>query len=559
MISTPNKLVSFFLLGVLSLWASCSFAISASESEALLKEMGRLDKVIAYNLKALEKTEGEDKQIAGLRLLSAGGTQRLIVAQLVEYAKVDVANNDALRKRIKIEIPELFKKLKHNFSLIETSIENGEKARDESTDQVDTLMREQQVLRANMLLDDHFEGMFENISYMPAFSIDDSDSRSFLISHLNLYTRIAADRLELINLAVDDLEHLMDFGDVAVIDELKSKLSLLAHKKSGSIENLSRRVVLLESLQQDTTEYTQLLLTSTGEISGDLLGEGVLTGLFEQSMAAIYEWFSENGVELLWKVILFLLILFVFRALSNVVKRLVANSMNHYSLSMSVLLKDFFIAMSSKVVMLIGLLIALSQLGIEVGPLLAGFGMVGLVIGFALQDTLSNFASGMMILIYRPFDEGDLIEIAGLTGTVSKLSLVSTTVLTLDNQCLVVPNSKIWGDVIRNVTAQNMRRIDMVFGIGYSDDIPHAEEVLTRIVNEHPKVLKNPEAMVKLHTLNESSVDFVVRPWVETKDYWDVYWDITKAVKQGFDAEGISIPFPQRDVHLYQTAIAQKE
>ena len=559
MISTPNKLVSFFLLGVLSLWASCSFAISASESEALLKEMGRLDKVIAYNLKALEKTEGEDKQIAGLRLLSAGGTQRLIVAQLVEYAKVDVANNDALRKRIKIEIPELFKKLKHNFSLIETSIENGEKARDESTDQVDTLMREQQVLRANMLLDDHFEGMFENISYMPAFSIDDSDSRSFLISHLNLYTRIAADRLELINLAVDDLEHLMDFGDVAVIDELKSKLSLLAHKKSGSIENLSRRVVLLESLQQDTTEYTQLLLTSTGEISGDLLGEGVLTGLFEQSMAAIYEWFSENGVELLWKVILFLLILFVFRALSNVVKRLVANSMNHSSLSMSVLLKDFFIAMSSKVVMLIGLLIALSQLGIEVGPLLAGFGMVGLVIGFALQDTLSNFASGMMILIYRPFDEGDLIEIAGLTGTVSKLSLVSTTVLTLDNQCLVVPNSKIWGDVIRNVTAQNMRRIDMVFGIGYSDDIPHAEEVLTRIVNEHPKVLKNPEAMVKLHTLNESSVDFVVRPWVETKDYWDVYWDITKAVKQGFDAEGISIPFPQRDVHLYQTAIAQKE
>jgi small conductance mechanosensitive channel len=165
----------------------------------------------------------------------------------------------------------------------------------------------------------------------------------------------------------------------------------------------------------------------------------------------------------------------------------------------------------------------------------------------------------MMILIYRPFDEGNLIETAGVTGTVDKLSLVSTTILTFDNQRLVIPNSKIWGDVIRNVTAQNIRRVDMVFGIGYSDDIPKAEALLYSILTEHPKVLKHPEPNVKLHTLNESSVDFIVRPWTSTSDYWDVYWDVTKAVKQRFDEEGISIPFPQRDVHIHQTALGLKE
>ena len=133
------------------------------------------------------------------------------------------------------------------------------------------------------------------------------------------------------------------------------------------------------------------------------------------------------------------------------------------------------------------------------------------------------------------------------------MNLVSTNILTIDNQTLVIPNNKIWGDVIRNVTAQKHRRIDMTFGIGYSDDIEKAERILIDILQAHALVLSDPEYTVKLHALGESSVDFIVRPWVETENYWDVYWDITKAVKVRFDAEGISIPFPQRDVHIYQT------
>jgi small conductance mechanosensitive channel len=158
----------------------------------------------------------------------------------------------------------------------------------------------------------------------------------------------------------------------------------------------------------------------------------------------------------------------------------------------------------------------------------------------------------MMILVYRPFDVGDFIEAAGVFGKVHAMSMVSTTVMTIDNQTLVVPNGKIWGDVIKNVTSQKVRRVDMVFGVSYGDDIPRTEKVLAGILKEHPKVLADPEPMIKLHTLGESSVDFIVRPWVKTEDYWDVYWDVTREVKMRFDREGISIPFPQRDVHYYE-------
>jgi small conductance mechanosensitive channel len=165
---------------------------------------------------------------------------------------------------------------------------------------------------------------------------------------------------------------------------------------------------------------------------------------------------------------------------------------------------------------------------------------------------LSNFASGLMILIYKPFDVGDVVEVGGgVFGTVSHMSLVNTTVLTFDNQTLIVPNNSIWQNVIKNVTAQETRRIDLVFGIGYSDDIPKAEDVLNGIIESHEAILADPEPVVRLHELGESSVNLIVRPWVKTEDYWPVYWDITRQVKMKFDAEGISIPFPQRDVHLF--------
>jgi small conductance mechanosensitive channel len=207
------------------------------------------------------------------------------------------------------------------------------------------------------------------------------------------------------------------------------------------------------------------------------------------------------------------------------------------------------------VVVVFGVLVALSQLGIEVGPVLAGMGIAGFVIGFALQETLANFAAGVMILAYRPYDVGDLIECAaGVFGTVSHMSLVSTTIHTPDNQTRIVPNGKIWGDVITNVTAQDVRRVDLTFGIGYDDDIERAEGILRSLLEEDSRVVADPEPMVRLHELGDSSVNFIVRPWVKPEDYWDVYWHLTREVKMRFDAEGISIPFPQSDVHVHPSA-----
>ena len=218
----------------------------------------------------------------------------------------------------------------------------------------------------------------------------------------------------------------------------------------------------------------------------------------------------------------------------------------------SELLKDFIVNITRKTVFLIGFVVALSMLEINIGPLLATIGAAGFIVGFALQGTLSNFAAGILILVYRPYDVGDLVDIGGTFGTVEAMTIVSTTLRKLDNQKVIVPNNMIWGDIITNVTGTSKRRVDMVFGIGYSDDIAKAQKILEEILANHAAILKDPEPIVRVHELGDSSVNFVVRPWVETENYWDVHWDITRSVKERFDAEGVSIPFPQRDVHLHQ-------
>ena len=184
--------------------------------------------------------------------------------------------------------------------------------------------------------------------------------------------------------------------------------------------------------------------------------------------------------------------------------------------------------------------------------MLAIIGAAGFVIAFALQNSLSNFASGILMLVYRPFDIGDVVNVGGVLGKVESMHLLSTQLRTPDNQLVIVPNNSVWGGVITNITGITQRRVDMVFGIGYSDDIDKAQKILEDITNSHQLVLRDPAPVIKLHELADSSVNFIVRPWVKPEDYWNVYWDITRDVKRRFDAEGVSIPFPQRDVHLYQ-------
>jgi small conductance mechanosensitive channel len=217
-------------------------------------------------------------------------------------------------------------------------------------------------------------------------------------------------------------------------------------------------------------------------------------------------------------------------------------------------MRDFVVKGTRRIILGVGLIVALSALGVNIGPLLALIGAAGFVVAFALQDTLSNFASGIMILVYRPFDVGDVVDVASVSGTVNSLNLVSVTIKTFDNKTIIVPNNEVWNNVITNATSTLTRRVDMVFGIGYGDDMAKAQSILEDIVKHHPDTLGDPEPLVKLNELGESSVNFICRPWVRTENYWKVYWDVTRTVKERFDAEGISIPFPQRDVHIHQAA-----
>jgi len=206
------------------------------------------------------------------------------------------------------------------------------------------------------------------------------------------------------------------------------------------------------------------------------------------------------------------------------------------------------------VLLLFVVIAALSQLGVDTTSLIALLGAAGLAIGLALQGSLSNFAAGVMLIIFRPFTKGDFVEAAGASGVVDSINIFTTTMTTPDNKEVVVPNGAILSNNITNYSARPTRRVDMVFGISYDDDIRKAKQILEDIVNSDERVLKDPAPVVALGELADSSVNFLVRPWVNSADYWALLWDTTEAVKQRFDAEGISIPYPQMDVHMPKTA-----
>ena len=198
------------------------------------------------------------------------------------------------------------------------------------------------------------------------------------------------------------------------------------------------------------------------------------------------------------------------------------------------------------------LIAALDHLGLQTTSLLAIFGAAGLAVGLALKDSLSNFSSGVMLILFRPFKVGDYIEAAGVAGTVEEVRIFSTLIKTPDNCQIIIPNGQIYGGTIVNVSAKPTRRVDLVFGIGYDDDIRKAKELISAILDQDERILKDPAPAIALGELGDSSVNINVRPWVNSGDYWPVRADLLENVKLAFDSNGISIPFPQRDVHLYE-------
>ena len=197
---------------------------------------------------------------------------------------------------------------------------------------------------------------------------------------------------------------------------------------------------------------------------------------------------------------------------------------------------------------------ALGQLGVQTTSIITMIGAAGLAIGLSLQSSLSNVAAGMMIIFFRPFKVGDQIEAAGVSGIVEGIQIFSTQLRSADNKAIIVPNSSITSGNIINYSAKGERRVDLVFGISYDDDIRKAKDILKELLNKDARILKGPEPIIAVSELTDHSVNILVRPWVRTEHYWDVYWSLVEAVKLRFDEEGISIPYPQRNIYVHQVA-----
>ncbi len=338
--------------------------------------------------------------------------------------------------------------------------------------------------------------------------------------------------------------------------ELLETVNQLREERVLLVDNLRTVIDALDAKTDEGDGATQGLIKDYRLYINAISGLTVDVQDATSAWSALSGWAmsEEGGLRWAKNIAMFLGILILARILAGIVRGAVGRAVRR--LELPTLLRDFLGGAAYWVILIGGLLMALSALEVSMGPLLAMVGAAGFIVAFAMQDSLSNFASGLMILFFRPFDTGDVVEAGGVSGTVESMNLVATTVKTFDNKRMIVPNNKIIGDVITNATGVPTRRVDMEFGIGYDDDIDRAQEILTEIVGSHPQVLSDPAPTIRLNTLADSSVNFIVRPWSRTADYWGVYWDITREVKRRFDAEGIGIPYPQQDVHLH---IADKE
>lgn len=377
--------------------------------------------------------------------------------------------------------------------------------------------------------------------------------------------------LRLVPLTKDELVEVADnwLGIVKAQTQEVIEAQIEAQQSEGDVASAA-----LERMEQLTTERKRMFDNLTATVNslekkgGD---EAVISAYRSYRSAVLVEetrnadatalasmatnWLTswDGGLGLLKNIVIVMVALFILFVVARFVRNIASRWIDKVP-NLSKLLQAFLLVVIYWLTVAIGLMIVLSALGLDITPLFALIGGASFIIAFAMQDTLGNLAAGLMIMINRPFDEGDYVDVGGVAGTVNKVSISSTTVTTPDNQVIIIPNSKVWGNVITNVTTSATRRIDLTFGVGYDDSIEKVQQVLEEVVKAHPLVMTDPEPVIRVHELADSSVNFIVRPWVSGADYWTVYWDLMRQVKERFDAEGISIPYPQQEMHVRQNS-----
>ena len=543
------------ILTVVLLTATSPIFAQQDEEELHDKLAGYVDH-IALELETINKLEAELGNLAGIQAEVLNYRIDSRVFRLLRHADEIVTlmpgldEGDPLtkefRRRVNSDFDDVDDHVFRRLAQLDTQIASAleELANTAGTERVIVSARADTL---DVLRERYLEALVRQVSIRQGLDL----SVEKLLPRVERQMQLRAESLTGSLMLTSDL--LQDFQTRRVSEanraDMNALLSYSMDRKDQYLARLQNITTMMEGLELDTTDYKSVLVAEEG-LTYKLFSKDVFAQLMEEWQDSFRLFLANRGADVLLKIFVVVVILVLFRFLSKLARRGVKAGLARSKANISVLLKDTVIRLTGGLVMLFGVLIALSQIGLSIGPLLAGLGIAGFIIGFALQDTLANFASGAMILIYRPFDVDDFVEVTGATGVVKRMNLVSTTIATFDNQILVVPNSKIWGDVIKNVTHQDQRRVDLEFGIGYQDDIEKAERILAEVAREHELVLDTPETNIRVASLGDSSVNLILRPWVKTADYWHVYWDLTREVKLRFDREGITIPYPQRDVHI---------
>ncbi|EGR0266997.1 mechanosensitive ion channel [Vibrio sp. 2026] len=543
------RLTSWVTLFALAVIMFSPIAVHATATDDIQEpsaaeiSIDNLNREIVDLSQSLSQASGDERDALQLQLFQKNEELRSQLASAIERETI---SRDKLILLVKKQ--EQYSEDATNYlsEKIKKVVEDLNKAKDEEKLALVNDYRELQ-----RYLDVSFDSSWQNLAWLKELGAQNERAEAELKDKIDKRMRLLSASIEYLSQQSEIIGSQLSSSPESEKASLQLSQLITKQRLNIATESLRNLISIGDKVGLETSEYKRQIFEVTGNITHDLLNTKVVWSILSHWSNSALDWFAENAPQHIFQLFVFALILLIARGLAKLTRKVVRKAVASKNLKLSHLMQDFFISMSGKFVWVIGIMVGLSQLGLNLAPILTGFGIAGVIIGFALQDTLSNFAAGMMLLIYRPFDVGDFVYAGGVDGKVSHMSLVNTTIRTFDNQIIIVPNSKIWGDVIKNVTHERIRRVDMVFGIGYADDLLKAESVLSDIITSHPSVLRTPEPMIKVHTLNTSSVDFIVRPWVKTDDYWDVYWDVTKEVKLRFDREGISIPFPQQDVHLH--------
>jgi small conductance mechanosensitive channel len=274
-----------------------------------------------------------------------------------------------------------------------------------------------------------------------------------------------------------------------------------------------------------------------------------LTELTGFDWAGLLETAKTTGVDFGIRLLIALVIFYVGRTIARALQRGLRRVMEAQEVDK--ILQTFVCNLAYWTLMVFVIIAAINQIGVQTTSLIAVMGAAGLAVGLALQGSLSNFAAGVLIVVFRPYRVGDWVEAAGISGSVEQVQILTTVLKTGDNKQIIVPNSQIMNSIITNYSANETRRVDLVIGVSYDDDLDKVRKTVQELVDADERILKDPACTIAVGQLGDSSVNFFVRPWVKTADYWVVMFDLTEAIKKRFDQEGISIPFPQRDVHIY--------